>query len=53
MKKYSEPEIEIHKYSFVTGNVLTFDPSNPSGGTSGNNENDMGNGDDYDYFGNN
>ncbi len=47
MKKYTEPEIEIRKYAVSAGNVFT--ESDPSG----NNDNDLNNDDEYDYFGNN
>jgi len=46
LKMYTEPELEVRKYS-VTESVFT--DSDPSG----NNDNDLNNDDEYDYFGNN
>jgi hypothetical protein len=47
MRKYSEPEIEIREYALAANRVFT--DSDPTG----NNDNDLNNDDEYDYFGNN
>ena len=48
MRKYSEPEIEIREYKLAADKILT-EGSNPTG----NDDNDLNNDDEYNYFGNN
>lgn len=48
-KYYSEPELEIRKYSFVQGKVLTTSYPETGGSDGGHSLED---GDDYDIFGN-